>query len=571
MKIEKLINNIHQAVAVLTAAGGDFEVTEVDVLGQTLPVYKTAPESLRDVYAGSLGYDQNTFLVYHDQRLTFAQTYNKAASFAAALTLDFGVKKGDRVAIAMRNNPQWIIAFMAVTSLGAIAVPMNAWWTTEELQYGLEDSGANVLVADNQRVERVAPFYQALSITLIVVSSAANSLDGSESVFNFEQVLSEHKDATMPAVTIHADDDATILYTSGSSGKPKGVVSTQRGILTSLTSWILLGVASDIAGAKPANMPEPADAVALLTIPLFHVTGCHSLFLLSMIIGRKVVMMHKWDPQQALKLIAQEKVTYVNGVPTMSQELLDAAESSDCDISSLVELASGGAARPAEHVRRISDGFKLNPVNGYGLTETNAMGAVNSGETYLQRPDSVGMPSPAVTRICIVDEQANELATGERGEICIRSAANARCYWNNPKATAEAFKDGWFHTGDVGYIDELGMLFVVDRIKDIIIRGGENISCNEVEAAIYAYEGVAEVAVFGLPDDRLGEKVAAKIFLKPNVNVTSEQLLDFLRQHIAAFKIPALIEFSQQPLPRTATDKIFKRAIKEQALASLTA
>jgi acyl-CoA synthetase (AMP-forming)/AMP-acid ligase II len=571
MNIDTILDSIHQSVAQLTAVGGDFEVTDADILGQSLPVYKVAPESLRGIYEGALGYDQKTFLVYNDKRLSFSQTYNQAAIFATALVSDFGVKKGDRVAIAMRNNFEWIIAFMAVTSLGAVVVPMNGWWTSEELKYGLEDCGAKVLVADNQRAERVSHYFQDLSIKMIVVSSPENSKDSTDTVFDFEQVLAAHKGAAMPDASILADDDATILYTSGSSGKPKGVVATHRSILTSLISWLLLGVATENAGHKPANMPEQADAVALLTIPLFHVTGCHSLFLLSLIIGRTVVMMHKWDPQQALKLIEQEKVTYVNGVPTMSQELLDAAENSDCDISSLAELASGGAARPAKHVRRISETFKMNPVNGYGLTETNAMGAVNGGETYVQQPDSVGIPSPAVTRIRIIDEDGNEQPAGERGEICIKSAANARCYWNNPGATAEAFKDGWFHTGDVGYLDELGMLFVVDRIKDIVIRGGENISCNEVESAIYEYEGVAEVAVFGLPDDRLGEIVAAKLYLKPNVELSSDQLLGFLSQHIAAFKIPAVIEFSQEPLPRTATDKIFKRAIKEKAIAALKA
>ena len=569
MTIQKTLNNILQAADDLTAKGGAFEVTETDINGQTLPVYNAIPDNLRGIYEACIGHDQRTFLVYHQQRLSFIETYQLAANFAAALEKDFNIEKGDRVAIAMRNNPGWIIAFMAITALGAIAVPMNGWWTSEELKFGLADCGANLVVVDNQRLERVSPFADDLGIRQIVVSSEENSKPNTASVFNFNQLLASYTNEAMPTVEILAEDDATILYTSGSSGRPKGVVSTQRGILTSLVSWLLLGVASEMAGEKPDNIPSPEEAVALLTIPLFHVTGCHSLFLQSLIIGRKVVIMHKWDPQQALTLIEQEKVTYVNGVPTMSQELLDAAENTDCDISSLAELASGGAARPAKHVRRIAETFKLNPVNGYGLTETNAMGAVNGGETYLQRPDSVGIPSPAVTRIRILDEDGNDQATGERGEICIKSAANARCYWNNPDATADAFKDGWFHTGDVGYLDELGMLFVVDRLKDIIIRGGENISCNEVESAIYAYDGIAEVAVYGLPDDRLGEIVAAKIFLKPDVSVTSEQLMAFLKQHIAAFKIPAIIEFSEQPLPRTATDKIFKREIKEQAIAAL--
>ncbi len=560
MNIADVLNNLHFAVGELTAEGGAFQVSNEEVYGELLPVYKVAPDNLRGIYEACLGYDQKEFLVYHQQRLSFAEVYQRAASLSAALSRDYAVKKGDRVAIAMRNNPEWIIAFMAITSLGAIAVPMNAWWTTEELRYGFEDSGAKVVIADRQRLERLQPFASELSLTAITVSSQKITDDQ----IDFNEVVSRYPNEPAPTVSILPDDDATILYTSGSSGTPKGVVASHRSILSSLVSWLLLGVASEQIGATPDNMPPAENAVALLTIPLFHVTGCHSLFLLSMIIGRKVIMMHKWDPEQALALIEQEKVTYVNGVPTMSQELLDAAEHSDRDISSLVELGSGGAARPAEHVRRISETFKMNPVNGYGLTETNAMGAVNAGMTYIQQPDSVGIPSPAITQIRIVDEQGKELAMGERGEICIKSAANARCYWNNPEATAEAFKAGWFYTGDVGYLDDQGMLFIVDRIKDIIIRGGENISCSEVESSIYSYAGVAEVAVFGVPDDRLGEAVAAVIYLKPGIELTAEALQDFLKQHIAAFKLPEYIQFSEQPLPRTATDKIFKRAIKEQ-------
>jgi long-chain acyl-CoA synthetase len=443
---------------------------------------------------------------------------------------------------------------------------MNAWWTTEELEYGLTDSGAKLLVADRQRLDRAKPLLSQMGLSVIAVDATQTA----DNIFDFGEVLGRCNEQAMPTVDVGPDDDATILYTSGSTGSPKGVVGTHRGIVSALMSWLLLGIAYQTAGLAPENNPAPEASAALLTVPLFHVTGCHSLFLLSIILGRKLVMMYKWDPVKALELIEQEKITYVNGVPTISQELLDAAETSDRDISSLVELFSGGAARPPEHVKRIKEGFKLNPGSGYGLTETNALGAVNAGETYIQSPDSVGIPSPAITQIRIVDDAGNVLASGERGEICIKSAANARCYWNKPEATAEAFKDGWFRTGDVGYLDENGMLFIVDRIKDIIIRGGENISCIEVESAIYAHDGVAEVAVFSLPDDRLGEIVAAMVYLKPGVSLDAEQLRAFLVDQLASYKIPAYLEFSQEHLPRTATDKILKRQIKEQVVAALS-
>lgn len=564
--MEQVLKNINQALEAFTAPGADFEIINADIDGQTLPVYKGAPPNLKAIYDACLLHDQRTFLVYQDQRLSFQQTYHQAASFAAALARDFGIAKGDRVAIAMRNNPEWIIAFMAVTALGGVAVPMNAWWTSEELDYGLSDCGAKMLVADRQRLDRAKPAVSRLGLPVIAVDAAETA----DTIFDFAEVLGRYNEQAMPVVDVSPDDDATILYTSGSTGNPKGVVGTHRGIMSALMSWLLLGLAYQQAGLAPANNPPPEASAALLTVPLFHVTGCHSLFLLSVILGRKLVMMYKWDPVQALALIEQEKISYVNGVPTISQELLDAAQTSDRDISSLVELFSGGAARPPEHVKRIKEGFKLNPGSGYGLTETNALGAVNAGETYIQRPDSVGIPSPAITLIRIVDANGNELATGERGEICIQSAANARCYWNKPEATAEAFRDGWFHTGDVGYLDENGMLFIVDRIKDIIIRGGENISCIEVESAIYAHEGVAEVAVFSLPDDRLGEIVAAIVHLKPGFFLDAEQLRAFMAGQVAAYKIPVYLEFSEEPLPRTGTDKIFKRHIKEQVAATLS-
>ncbi|MFT7405602.1 class I adenylate-forming enzyme family protein [Zhongshania sp.] len=565
--MEDTLLKIKSSIATFTATGADFETLTQTVNGVAYDVYKNAPTNLRDLYQACLAYDDKTFLVYQDQRLSFRQTFERAAVLSAALAMDLGVRKGDRVAIAMRNNPEWILSFMAVTALGAVAVPMNAWWTSEELKYGLADSGARVVVVDQQRFDRIKPFQNELGLTLVLATSAMPASTDSN-VYDFNDLANRYPSATMPSVEIAPDDDVSILYTSGSTGNPKGVVSTHRGIISSLMSWVLLGAAAGAINDVAENGAPPDEAVALLTVPLFHVTGSHSLFLLSIVIGRKLVMMYKWDPQEALALIERERITYVNGVPTVSQELLDAAEHSDRDLSSLRELYSAGAARPPEHVRRISEGFNLTPGSGYGLTETNAIGAVNMGVTYIQRPASVGIPSPSVTQIKILSEGGAILAENERGEICIKSPSNARGYWNNPEATAAAFIDGWFHTGDIGFLDENGMLSIVDRIKDIIIRGGENISCSEVEAAIYACPDVAEVAVFSLPDDRLGEIVAAVIYMKAGRAITVETLRALLEQNLASYKVPAFIQFSDLPLARTATDKIFKRQIKEQVLVN---
>jgi acyl-CoA synthetase (AMP-forming)/AMP-acid ligase II len=294
--------------------------------------------------------------------------------------------------------------------------------------------------------------------------------------------------------------------------------------------------------------------------------------MLSLVVGRKMVIMHKWDAQEALRLIEEEKITWFNGVPTMSAELQAAAETTDRDISSLTEIMAGGAARPPEQVKKISGTFKKSaPGIGYGLTETNALGSVNAGAFYVARPDSAGRVVPAVTEFRIVGENGSELPAGERGELCIKSPCNILGYWNKPEATAEAFVDGWFHTGDVAYLDAEGFLYIVDRIKEIIIRGGENISCIEVEAAIYAHPGIQEVAVFGLPDERLGELVGAAVVLRAGVELSADELRNYLARHLAAFKIPAHIWFRTEQLPRIASGKIFKRQIKTDYAAELAA
>jgi acyl-CoA synthetase (AMP-forming)/AMP-acid ligase II len=294
--------------------------------------------------------------------------------------------------------------------------------------------------------------------------------------------------------------------------------------------------------------------------------------MLSLVIGRKMVIMHKWDAQEALRLIEQERITWFNGVPTMSAELQAAAETTSRDVSSLTEIMAGGAARPPDQVKKISGTFKKSaPGIGYGLTETNALGTVNAGALYIARPDSAGRVVPAVTQFRIVGEDGSALPAGARGELCIKSPANIVGYWNKPEATAEAFVEGWFHTGDVAYLDEEGFLYIVDRIKDIIIRGGENISCLEVEAAIYAHPGVHEVAVFGLPDTRLGEIVGAAVVVRTGVELTADELRADLGKHLASFKIPARIWFRTEQLPRIASGKIFKRQIKAEYAAQLPA
>ena len=562
------ILRFNEAVATLTSQGQAFEVNAVELGGVSYRNFAALPANLGEYFLIMLQHAQKDFAVYLEERYTYGEGYQHSCEFGAALLERYRLSKGDRVAILSRNNPQWMMAFIGTTAVGGVAVPMNAWWTTEELDYGFADSGARIVVADRARVKRLLPIAKKYGLQIIAIDDCSDL--GVEQTL-FAELLRDHHGASMPAVEVALDDHATIMYTSGSTGHPKGSLSSHRGVLSALYSWMCMGVATKIAATQEVR-EQGLSPAALVTIPLFHCTGSHSAFMLSLVVGRKMVIMHKWDAEEALRLIEAEKITWFNGVPTMSAELQAAAVNTDRDISSLTEIMAGGAARPPDQVKKISGTFKKSaPGIGYGLTETNALGTVNAGAFYIARPDSAGRAVPAVTEFRIVGEGGAELPAGERGELCIKSPANILGYWNKPEATAEAFVDGWFHTGDVAYLDEDGFLYIVDRIKDIIIRGGENISCLEVEAVIYAHPGVNEAVVFGLPDDRLGEIVGAAVVMREGIEMNAETLRDYLTERLAGFKIPAHIWFRTEQLPRIASGKIFKRQIKADYTAELVA
>ena len=557
------LEQLEAAVATMTAEGQAFATEEVEVRGSRYLSYINQPANLAQYFALMANHGDKPFVVLNDERYTYAEGLALGQQFAVALQQEYGVQPGDRVAIAMRNNPQWMFAFIGAVLAGAIIVPMNSWWTTEELEYGLEDCGAKLVVVDPDRAARIEPFREKLDLALVGVGDF-----GAAPVADFMTLVAGYVAQEPAPSTAAPDDDACIMYTSGSTGHPKGAVQTHRSVLAALFSWLLLGSASNAVAPPEGDKYPPAT---MMSVPLFHATGSHSLFMLSLVVGRKIVLIHKWDVQEAMRLIEAERITNFNGVPTMSAELQAAAADSPYDLSSLKEIYAGGAARPPDQVKKITDRFKGSSAGiGYGLTETNALGSVNSGAFYLAKPGSAGRPVPAVTEFKVVDEEGRELAAGERGEVCIKSPANVRGYWNKPEATAAAFRDGWFHTGDVGYIDEDGFVFIVDRIKDIIIRGGENISCIEVEAAIYEHEAVVEAAVFGLPDERLGEVVGAAVVLHEAGSLDADALRAHLAEHLAGFKIPAHIWFRDEQLPRIASGKIFKRQLKADYAAQLT-
>jgi acyl-CoA synthetase (AMP-forming)/AMP-acid ligase II len=558
---------IEATIAGLTSPQGPFPVLEKDINGVSRRIFGGFPECLRDYYGVCVTHADKDCLVDGERRYSFGDVLGQAVCLSEVLLERYGVRKGDRVAIAMRNAPEWCISFMAITAIGAVAVPMNSWWQGEELVYGLQDSGASLVILDGSRYARMATWLEETGLPVIGVDTGGKPLPGN--VDRFENLLAGVSPAGFPAVDIDAEDLAMILYTSGSTGAPKGVFSSQRNVLATLVTWLLPGIAVATLQGTLGQEPDIQPAI-LLPIPLFHVTGLNSLFLLSLALGRKVVMMRKWDVDEALELIQSEQITNFNGVPTMSMELMNHPRLGDFDVSSLLEISSGGAERPAEQVAILVERFPgAMPMVGYGLTETNAVACISGQQDYLDRPGSVGRPIPPLVELRIIDGSGNEVSQGEVGEICIHSPANAEGYWNCPEASAEVFNNGWVRSGDVGYLDEEGFLYIVDRLKDIIIRGGENISCLEVEAALYTHPDVLEAAVFSVPDERLGEIVGSAIMTASGATLEPEQIQAYLGERLAAFKIPQHIWCQVEPLPRIAAGKISKKQIRGEMIERL--
>jgi acyl-CoA synthetase (AMP-forming)/AMP-acid ligase II len=556
-----------QAIEELTAPWAPYEVETVNIRGVELPVITTAPKTLRDLYDSVRSEDETTFLVYEGERYSFAEVYARAAALAQAMRDRFGIEPGDRVAIAMRNYPEWCLAFMAATSMGAIAVTINAWWQGRELEYGLRDSDARLLFADQERLDRLEPFLPELDVQVVVVRPTRPV---SDPICEFGSVLGGTQASEFPPARMESDDDCAIMYTSGSTGNPKGVITTHRGVISALMTWEFgLELAMQLFPEYRQLEPEFPPSM-LLSIPLFHVSGSHVQFLMSFRRVRKLVMMYRWDPEQALELIEKERITEFNGVPTMSGHLINSPDFDKHDLRSLKGIGGGGSARPAEQVRRIrerlEDGF---PGTGYGLTETNAIATTIGGEQYLERPTSVGRASAPLVQIRIVDEQDQPLPVGEVGAIQVKSCVNMRGYWNDPEGTAAVFCDGWLRTGDIGRLDEEGFLYITDRAKDIVIRGGENISCLEVEDVIYEHPAVLEAVVFGVPDQRLGEVPAAVVVTRPGQATSEEEIKQHVGSQMASFKVPGHVWLRTELLPRIASGKFAKRQLRDEARAEL--
>jgi long-chain acyl-CoA synthetase len=575
--------SIAEATAQLVQPGQMFEVDVVEIDGVPTRIWKNCPPTLRSILELSQAFSDATFLVYEDERMTFGEHFAEVAALAGELTGRYGVLPGDRVAIAMRNYPEWVVAFWAAAAVGAVVVPLNAWWTGPELAYGLEDSGTKLAIVDADRLARLLPHLDELlagSLAHVVLARPEDGRDLVEVpdyVARFTDVVEAGKGApeqangpTLPPVDISPDDNATIFYTSGTTGKPKGALGTQRNICTNLLSLAFINARGQVMATAEQTeaMSTGTQNAYLLSVPLFHATGCHSILVANTAAGGKLVMMRRWNPERALELIERERITIFGGVPTMAWQVLNSPDFERRDTSSVRTVAYGGAPAPPELVRRIKQHFpKGNASNGYGLTETSSVTSMNSGDDYVRKPESCGPPVP-VCEVRIVAPDGSEAPTGEPGELWIKGPNVVRGYWNKPEATAASFSEGWLHTGDIARLDEEGFIFIVDRAKDMVIRGGENVYSAEVEAALFEHPLVADVAVIGVPHEVLGEEVGAVVVLRPGAEVTVDELRAHVAERIASFKVPAHIWFSAEPLPRNPAGKVLKRDIREQVLVA---
>ena len=548
--------------AILTAPGMRFEMEEVDIRGVKTRVWKNAPPNLRAIALLGASHGDRTFTIYQDERVTYDAWFRAVATLAHEFKA-MGIGKGDRVALAMRNLPEWPVVFFAAVTIGAICVPLNAWWTGGELAYGLANSGTKLLVCDEERWERIAELRnQCPELETVLVTRHEGNLDGASRLEDILGMPNGYKDLparTLPEVEILPEDDATIFYTSGTTGKPKGALGTHRNLCTNIMSSGF-GAACAVL-RRGEEIPAPQPKTTLTVIPLFHVTACSAGLMGAIAAGNTLVFMYKWDPVEAFQIIEREKVNSTGGVPTIAWQLLEHPERKNYDLSSIEAIAYGGAPAAPELVRKIREEFGALPGNGWGMTETMATVTGHSSEDYLNRPDSCGPPVAVADLKIMSEDGTRELPTGEIGELWARGPMVVKGYWNNPEATAETFIDGWVRTGDLARLDEEGWCYIADRAKDMIIRGGENIYSSEVENVLYDHPAVTDAALVGIPHQQLGEEPAAVVHLAPGMTASEAELQEWVSGRLAKFKVPVKIAFSDETLPRNANGKILKKEL----------
>ena len=577
-----MIRHFDAAWAELIADGGGFAMTEIEVRGTPMRVFSSAPPTLRSIWELAQFHGEHPYLVFEDEHYTYAEIGAQVRALAHVLRHTHGVGPGDRVAVAMRNYPEWVVAHWATVSIGAALVGINAWWMPQELAFGLSDSRPKVLIADDERVERVLPILDELrgAAPLHLIAVRSDRELGADASSWTDVIAAGSAADGLPEAEIDPDDDATIFYTSGTTGFPKGAQLTHRGSVHNVLNLAFMNIVSAMAEAKAVEAGELDAAtptgepgsrpVFMAPTPLFHVTANNCLLHPCTLVGGKIVLMHKWDAGRALELIERERVTNFSGVPTMSREMLLHPDWERRDTSSVRGMGGGGAPLQPDLVDKIDRSLAGGaPSTGYGLTETTGIVTANTNKLYVAKPASCGRVVP-VLDAKLVDELGDDLAPGPDvvGELCVRGPVVIKGYLNRPEATAEAIRDGWFRTGDIARIDDDGFVFIVDRAKDMVLRGGENVYCSEVEAAIYEHPDVAEAAVFGVPDERLGEDVAAAVVARDGAALTPEDVQRFLAERVAKYKIPATIWIRDEALPRNANGKFLKRELRDQLLGS---
>jgi long-chain acyl-CoA synthetase len=567
------VMSIAEAHAQLTAPGARFEIAEETIRGVRTKVWKNAPPTLRDVFLAGRTFPDREFIVYEDDRATFEAFARATITLAHQLAAD-GVRKGDRVAVIMRNLPEWPVAFFAGVLVGAIVTPLNAWWTGGELQYGLADSGTTIAIVDDERLERITEFLGELPDLKTVYVSRLKGAVPDAKVRRLEDVIgpvnswADLPDRPLPDVELRPEDDATILYTSGTTGKPKGALGTHRNMTSNIGAGGISAARNFLRAGQPLPEADPhklPQRVTLLVVPMFHATGLSATLGPAIASGSKLVLMRRWDAEPAMQLIEREKVSSTGGVPTIAWQLIEHPAREKYDLSSLVAVTYGGAPSAPELVRKIAETFPgSSPGNGWGMTETTATFTSHLGKDYENRPASAG-PAAPVGEMQIRDpaDGVTVLALGAVGELWVKGPQVVKEYWNKPQATAETFVDGWLRTGDLARLDEEGFLYLVDRAKDMLIRGGENIYCVEVENVLYDHPDVMDAAIVGVPHKTLGEEPAAVVHLKPGGTATEAELRAWVRERLAGFKVPVKVAFWPETLPRNANGKILKTELKK--------
>jgi long-chain acyl-CoA synthetase len=564
------VMSIAQAHALMTRPGSPFEMEDMLIRGVKTRVWKHAPPTLREVFLQGRTHGDKTFLVYEEDRASF-DAFSKAALALAEELVKQGVKKGDRVVLAMRNLPEWPVVFFGVLLAGGIVTPLNAWWTGTELEYGIKDSGAKIAFVDAERLERIVERLPNCSeLEKIYVVRSAEEVTHPR-VLRIETVIGAvndwHRlpDRPLPDVALAPDDDATIFYTSGTTGKPKGALGTHRNATSTVTAATFSPARNYIRRGEMPPMPDPKaqQKATLLAVPFFHTTGCHAVLCPGLFNGIKLVLLRRWEPELAMQMIERERVTSTGGVPTIAWQLIEHPARKKYDLSSLEALSYGGAPAASELVRRIRQVFpKSVPGLGWGMTETSATFTHNGGEDYEHRPESSG-PALPVCEMKIVGEKDETLPTNALGELWAKGPNVVKGYWNNPAASAETFVDGWLKTGDIAKIDEEGFCYIVDRKKDMLLRGGENIYCIEVEDVLYQHPAVMDAAVVGIAHRILGEEPGAVVTLKPDTTTSEDELRAFVAERLAAFKVPVRVVFWPEMLPRNPSGKILKTELKK--------